>query len=108
MLGVSLESHPSSAPDASLIGIQKVSPVTCCCCYAMLLSLWLIPNSIWSVWMLSYGFRHSLIISSRSPMAEAVLKHQITQRQSLKGKLAITVDSAGTGAYHEGDDADER
>jgi low molecular weight phosphotyrosine protein phosphatase len=39
-------------------------------------------------------------------MAEAVLKHQISQRESLKG--VITVDSAGTGAYHEGDGADER
>jgi low molecular weight phosphotyrosine protein phosphatase len=41
-------------------------------------------------------------------MAEAVLKHQITQRTSLQGKLDIRVDSAGTGAYHAGDDADER
>jgi low molecular weight phosphotyrosine protein phosphatase len=41
-------------------------------------------------------------------MAEAVLKHQIKLRDSLKGKLIIQVDSAGTGAYHEGDDADDR
>lgn len=41
-------------------------------------------------------------------MAEAVLKHQITQRTSLLEKLDIKVDSAGTGAYHAGDDADER
>lgn len=45
---------------------------------------------------------------SRSPMAEAVLRHQITQRTSLQGKLDVRVDSAGTGAYHAGDDADER
>jgi protein-tyrosine-phosphatase len=50
----------------------------------------------------------SINLTSRSPMAEAVLKHQITQRKSLKGKLTIEVDSAGTGAYHEGDEADER
>jgi len=41
-------------------------------------------------------------------MAEAVLKYQIAKRPSLKAKFDITVDSAGTGAYHEGDDADER
>ena len=41
-------------------------------------------------------------------MAEAVLEHQITQRTSLLEKLDIKVDSAGTGAYHAGDDADER
>lgn len=47
-------------------------------------------------------------IRSRSPMAEAVLKHQISQRASLKERFNVEVDSAGTGAYHEGDDADER
>jgi protein-tyrosine-phosphatase len=41
-------------------------------------------------------------------MAEAVLKHQVTQRPSLSDTFDIVVDSAGTGAYHEGDDADER
>jgi low molecular weight phosphotyrosine protein phosphatase len=45
---------------------------------------------------------------SRSPMAEAVLQDQVKQRASLKGKLLIEVDSAGTGAYHEGDQADDR
>jgi low molecular weight phosphotyrosine protein phosphatase len=41
-------------------------------------------------------------------MAEAVLKHQITQRTTLLQKMDIKVDSAGTGAYHAGDDADSR
>jgi len=41
-------------------------------------------------------------------MAEAVLKHQITQRASLLERMDIRVDSAGTGAYHAGDDADSR
>jgi low molecular weight phosphotyrosine protein phosphatase len=41
-------------------------------------------------------------------MAEAVLNHQISQRPSIQEKFQITVDSAGTGAYHEGDAADER
>jgi protein-tyrosine-phosphatase len=41
-------------------------------------------------------------------MAEAVLKHQITQRTSLLEQMDIRVDSAGTGAYHAGDDADSR
>ena len=45
---------------------------------------------------------------SRSPMAEAVLKHQITQRSALLERMDIRVDSAGTGAYHAGDDADSR
>ena len=45
---------------------------------------------------------------SRSPMAEAVLKHQITQRTALLERMEIRVDSAGTGAYHAGDDADSR
>lgn len=44
----------------------------------------------------------------RSPMAEAVLKHQISERASLKGKYDFKIDSAGTGAYHAGDSADER
>ncbi|WWC69276.1 uncharacterized protein I206_103214 [Kwoniella pini CBS 10737] len=38
-------------------------------------------------------------------MAEAVLKYEITQRSL---KFDITVDSAGTGAYHEGEEADDR
>ena len=41
-------------------------------------------------------------------MAEAVLKHQIAERASLKGKYDFKIDSAGTGAYHAGDSADER
>lgn len=41
-------------------------------------------------------------------MAEAVLKHQISERASLKGKYDFKIDSAGTGAYHAGDSADER
>lgn len=41
-------------------------------------------------------------------MAEAVLNHQIAHRPSLKERFNFTVDSAGTGAYHEGDEADER
>ncbi|KAK1924919.1 low molecular weight phosphotyrosine protein phosphatase [Papiliotrema laurentii] len=41
-------------------------------------------------------------------MAEAVLNHRISQRQDLKGKIDFHVDSAGTGAYHAGDEADDR
>lgn len=41
-------------------------------------------------------------------MAEAVLNHQITQRPSIQQKFDIRVDSAGTGAYHAGDEADDR
>ncbi|KAK4686363.1 hypothetical protein P7C73_g3772, partial [Tremellales sp. Uapishka_1] len=41
-------------------------------------------------------------------MAEAVLKHEISQRLSLEKQYTISVDSAGTGAYHEGDEADDR
>lgn len=41
-------------------------------------------------------------------MAEAVLNHRIAQRSSLQGKYEFTVDSAGTGAYHAGDEADDR
>jgi low molecular weight phosphotyrosine protein phosphatase len=41
-------------------------------------------------------------------MAEAVLKYEVSERQSLKGKFTIEVDSAGTGAYHEGEPADSR
>jgi low molecular weight phosphotyrosine protein phosphatase len=48
------------------------------------------------------------LMDSRSPMAEAVLKHQIAERASLKGKYDFRIDSAGTGAYHAGDSADER
>lgn len=47
-------------------------------------------------------------VDSRSPMAEAVLNHRISRRTSLKGKYELEVDSAGTGAYHAGDEADER
>ena len=45
---------------------------------------------------------------SRSPMAEAVLKHQISEHPTIKGRFDIRVDSAGTGAYHAGDEADDR
>jgi len=41
-------------------------------------------------------------------MAEAVLNHRISQRTTLKGKFEFSVDSAGTGAYHAGDEADDR
>lgn len=41
-------------------------------------------------------------------MAEAVLNHQIANDTDLKGKFKIVVDSAGTGAYHEGEAADSR
>ena len=41
-------------------------------------------------------------------MAEAVLKHQITLRDLLKGRFEIHVDSAGTGAYHVDEEADDR
>ena len=41
-------------------------------------------------------------------MAEAVLNDLVSKRASLKGKFKITVDSAGTGAYHEGEQADDR
>lgn len=45
----------------------------------------------------------------RSPMAEAVLKHQVTLRpESFSSKFDIRVDSAGTGAYHEGESPDSR
>ncbi|KAI6008307.1 phosphotyrosine protein phosphatase I superfamily [Pisolithus orientalis] len=39
----------------------------------------------------------------RSPMGEAVLKHEAEKRG-----IVIKVDSAGTGAYHLGKDPDER
>ncbi|KAI6162068.1 phosphotyrosine protein phosphatase I superfamily [Pisolithus thermaeus] len=39
----------------------------------------------------------------RSPMGEAVLKHEAEKRG-----IAINVDSAGTGAYHVGEPPDER
>ncbi|KAI6031626.1 phosphotyrosine protein phosphatase I superfamily [Pisolithus microcarpus] len=39
----------------------------------------------------------------RSPMGEAVLKHEAEKRG-----IAIKVDSAGTGAYHVGELPDER
>ena len=45
---------------------------------------------------------------SRSPMAEAVLLHLYTQRPSLQGKIDLKVDSAGTDAYHVGEEADDR
>ncbi|KAF8560229.1 LMWPc-domain-containing protein [Imleria badia] len=39
----------------------------------------------------------------RSPMGEAVLRHEATKRG-----IDIEVDSAGTGAYHVGEDPDYR
>ncbi|KIJ68605.1 hypothetical protein HYDPIDRAFT_173284 [Hydnomerulius pinastri MD-312] len=39
----------------------------------------------------------------RSPMGEAVLKHEAARRG-----IDIEVDSAGTGAYHIGEDPDDR
>lgn len=39
----------------------------------------------------------------RSPMGEAVLRHEATKRG-----IDIEVDSAGTGAYHVGEDPDDR
>ncbi|ORY24952.1 putative low molecular weight phosphotyrosine protein phosphatase [Naematelia encephala] len=41
-------------------------------------------------------------------MAEAVFKHQLSQRPTLTTHTDVLVDSCGTGAYHQGDDADER
>ncbi|WVN86746.1 uncharacterized protein L203_101918 [Cryptococcus depauperatus CBS 7841] len=42
-------------------------------------------------------------------MAEAVLKHQISLRpKTFSSRFEITVDSAGTGAYHEGEPPDSR
>jgi protein-tyrosine phosphatase len=41
----------------------------------------------------------------RSPMAEAVLRHRLGEA-GLTDEVAV--DSAGTGAWHEGDDADPR
>lgn len=42
-------------------------------------------------------------------MAEAVLKHQVTLRpESFSSNFDIRVDSAGTGAYHEGESPDSR
>ncbi|WVR05322.1 hypothetical protein IAU60_002336 [Kwoniella sp. DSM 27419] len=49
-----------------------------------------------------------MVCLGRSPMAEAVLIHEIEQRPDLASRYDIRVDSAGTGAYHQGDDADER
>ncbi|WWD09965.1 hypothetical protein V865_008096 [Kwoniella europaea PYCC6329] len=49
-----------------------------------------------------------MVCLGRSPMAEAVLKHEITVHPTIKDKLDIHVDSAGTGAYHEGEEADDR
>jgi protein-tyrosine-phosphatase len=40
-------------------------------------------------------------------MAEAVLRHELSRRPDLKNRFEVVVDSAGTGAYHEGDDADD-
>ncbi len=39
----------------------------------------------------------------RSPMGEAVLRHIAKER-----KIDLTVDSAGTAAYHVGEEPDER
>lgn len=44
----------------------------------------------------------------RSPMAEAVLVHLYTQRASLGERVDLRVESAGTDAYHVGEEADER
>ncbi|WRT67297.1 uncharacterized protein IL334_004265 [Kwoniella shivajii] len=41
-------------------------------------------------------------------MAEAILRYEITIRPSLAQRFDIRVDSAGTGAYHEGEEADDR
>ncbi|WWC60926.1 uncharacterized protein I303_103502 [Kwoniella dejecticola CBS 10117] len=49
-----------------------------------------------------------MVCLGRSPMAEAVLKHEVTQRPDLATRFHIQVDSAGTGAYHEGEEADDR
>ncbi|WVQ98862.1 hypothetical protein IAU59_005993 [Kwoniella sp. CBS 9459] len=49
-----------------------------------------------------------MVCLGRSPMAEAVLKHQISLRPELAERLDVRVDSAGTGAYHEGEEADDR
>ncbi|WVQ78396.1 hypothetical protein IAT38_000482 [Cryptococcus sp. DSM 104549] len=50
-----------------------------------------------------------MVCLGRSPMAEAVLKHQITIRdEAFSSRFDVRVDSAGTGAYHEGDSPDSR
>ncbi|GFZ45693.1 hypothetical protein JCM24511_03422 [Saitozyma sp. JCM 24511] len=49
-----------------------------------------------------------MVCLGRSPMAEAVLRHELSRRPDLKNRFEVVVDSAGTGAYHEGDDADDR
>ncbi|WWC89855.1 uncharacterized protein L201_004783 [Kwoniella dendrophila CBS 6074] len=49
-----------------------------------------------------------MVCLGRSPMAEAVLKSEITKNESINSKFDIQVDSAGTGAYHEGEEADDR
>ena len=47
-------------------------------------------------------------LTSRSPMAEAVFDHQLKQRSSEVQAQVVKVDSCGTGAYHVGDEPDER
>lgn len=42
----------------------------------------------------------------RSPLAEAVFAYEV-EKQGLKAHFA-KIDSCGTGAYHQGDDPDER
>ena len=44
----------------------------------------------------------------RSPMAEAVFRHLAKQSKQSTPHLIGTIDSAGTGAYHAGDDPDPR
>jgi low molecular weight phosphotyrosine protein phosphatase len=41
-------------------------------------------------------------------MAEAVFEHQLKQRSSEVQSRVVKVDSCGTGAYHVGDEPDER
>ncbi|EIN14089.1 phosphotyrosine protein phosphatase [Punctularia strigosozonata HHB-11173 SS5] len=57
---------------------------------------WLRPNMV-SVLVVCLGN------ICRSPMGEAVLRHVAKERG-----IDITVDSAGTAAYHAGEDPDER
>lgn len=43
----------------------------------------------------------------RSPMAEAVFTHLVSQRR-LPDNLSFRIDSAGTAGYHVGDQPDHR
>ncbi|KAL7424165.1 Low molecular weight phosphotyrosine protein phosphatase [Cryptotrichosporon argae] len=49
-----------------------------------------------------------MVCLGRSPMAEAVLTHRAALRPGFSARFDLRVDSAGTGAYHVGDSADER